>query len=118
MQEVRVHKSTSHKLGASKTFSMHFRRGYVIDRNSQCIKSSTSSKSLGSPLATGLQVPKEEGLPDDVVGRLKSYETVKDVPFKVGLPLHLVLDLKPGQAKHYTKTLANRDCSQSDGILH
>ena len=29
-------------------------------------------------------MPKEEGLPEDVVDRLKSYNTVKDVPFKVG----------------------------------
>ena len=32
-----------------------------------------------------VQVPKEEGLPDQVVDRLKSYETVKDVPFKVSI---------------------------------
>lgn len=33
----------------------------------------------------GLHIPKEEGLPADVVNRLKSYEAVKDVPFKVTL---------------------------------
>ena len=33
-------------------------------------------------------MPKEEGLPEDVVDRLKSYKSVNDVPFKVGNPLH------------------------------
>jgi hypothetical protein len=36
----------------------------------------------GNFFAGAVQV-KEEGLPADLIARLKSYQTVKDVPFKV-----------------------------------